>query len=152
MKKHLFLILSFIIVLTKWLPSYAAPARLTGSCGLIMNISKWGTPIRFGQVDHSSNNFLLLVNFDTGTISGYGTDVVFGANANEDPTYFTGAGNFTFTQSQDVVSGFYKLIPTNLDQMPEWKILPVNGANTYLFILSGNKRAGAGGTGVCQKL
>lgn len=119
-----------------------------------MNVSKWGSPVRYGQVDNSSNNFLLLINFDTGTITGYATHVTFGANATEDPTYATlmAPGNFTFTQTPDIANGFFKLTPSNLDQMPEWKVLPVNGGNTFLFIWSGNNRTGAGGTGVCQKI
>jgi len=134
--------------------SFGATSKLTGSCGLLMNVSKWGSPIKFGQVDQSSNHFLLLINFDAGTISGYASHVTFGANASEAPTYKTmgGPSILTFTQSTDVISGFYKLTPSNLDQMPEFNILPVNNGNTYLVIWSGTNRAGAGGTGVCQKI
>ena len=147
-------ILLLIIAALVPVSSYIAPNKLTGSCGLMMNVSKWGSPVRYGQADPSSNNFLLLINFDSGTISGYATNVTFGSNATESPTYVTGMapGNFTFTQTPDVAAGFYKITPSNLDQMPEWKVLPVNGGNTFLFIWSGNNRAGAGGTGVCQKI
>ena len=119
-----------------------------------MNVSKWGSPIKYGQVDQTSNHFLLLINFDAGTISGYANHVTFGANASEISTYQTMGGSsiLTFTQSSDAITGFYKLTPSNLDQMPEWKVLPVNGGNTYLIIWTGNNRAGAGGTGVCQKI
>jgi hypothetical protein len=134
--------------------SYSTSAKLTGSCGLLINVSKWGSPIKYGQVDQTSNHFLLLINFDAGTISGYANHVTFGANASEISTYQTmGSYNIlTFTQSPDPIAGFYKLTPSNLDQIPEWKVLPVNGGNTYLLIWSANNRAGAGGTGVCQKL
>lgn len=153
MKKYFTIVISLLLIGLTPIKSYGATSKLTGSCGLMMNVSKWGSPIRYGQADHSSNNFLLLINFDAGTITGYGTNITFGSNATEDPTYVTsGPAYFTFTQTPDIANGFYKLTPSNLDQMPEWKVLPVNGGNTYLFIWSGNNRAGAGGTGVCQKL
>lgn len=152
LKINIVLICLFGFLNTSIAQSKAAP--LSGSCGLLMNVSKWGSPIKYGQVDQSSSHFLLIINFDAGTISGYASNVTFGASASEVPTYQTMGGQniFTFTQSPDAIAGFYKLTPSNLDQMPEFKIVPVNNANTYLTIWSGNHRAGAGGTGVCQKI
>lgn len=154
MRNNFLSIFIFLFAIINPINSFGTTPKLTGSCGLLMNVSKWGSPIKYGQVDQSSNHFLLIINFDAGTVSGYANHVTFGANASEVSTFQTmgGLSILTFTQSPDAISGFYKLTPSNLDQMPEWKVLPVNGGNTYLVIWSGNNRAGAGGTGVCQKI
>ena len=132
----------------------ASTGTLTGSCGMIVNISHWGVPVHYGQTDGSSNNLLMLINFDAGTITGYATSVSFGANSSDDPSYTTSRdpGNITFTQSSDSVTGLYKLTPTDLTQLPELKVLPVNNGNTYLIIAGGTNRTGAGGSGMCQKV
>ena len=131
--------------------SFAQPTKISGSCGMLVNVSKWAEPIVFGQTDSGSNNLLLLVNFDTGVMTGYATNLTFGANSSVQPTYSVGIGNINFTQSADVLTGFYQLTPTDLTKMPIFKFLPVNNGNTFLAITGGTDKNGSGATAICQK-
>jgi len=139
-------------LLTTIKTSKAGTSALTGSCGMIVNVSHWGVPITYGRKDDSSNNLLMLINFDTGKITGYATNVTFGANNSTAPTYSVGSGGVDFNQSADTVTGFYELTPTDLNLLPKFKVLPVNGSNTFLIIAGGQGNPGAGGSGVCQKV
>jgi hypothetical protein len=131
--------------------SFAQSIKITGSCGMLVNVSKWAEPIVYGQSDSGSNNLLLLVNFDTGVMTGYATNLTFGTNSSAQPTYSVGIGSINFTQSADVLSGFYQLTPTDLTKMPIFKVLPVNNGNTLLIITGGTERNGSGATAICQK-
>jgi len=149
----LFALLIFAGSLITVKTSKAVNGNLTGSCGMIVNMSHWGVPVNWGNEDTSTNTFLMLVNFDTGQITGYGSKVTFGsADALAPTTYTTGSGGIAFTQSPDAVTGFVELTPANLNQMPKLKVLPVNGGNTFLITTAGAARDGAGGSGMCQKV
>jgi hypothetical protein len=150
MKKMMSLLMCFYELMDSNI-SFAQSIKITGSCGMLVNVSKWAEPIVFGQSDSSSNNFLLLVNFDTGVMTGYATNLTFGANSSVQPTYSVGIGSINFTQSADALNGFYQLTPTDLTKMPIFKVLPVNNGNTFLIITGGTDRNGSGATAICQK-
>ena len=136
--------------------SKAVTGNLTGSCGMLLNVSHWGVSMKSNAADNSTNNFLFLINFDSGQITGYASNVTFGTITNGIPTstgtYTTSAGGIGFSQAKDSVSGFYELTPSDLDRMPVLKVLPVNGGNSFLITAGGTNRSGAGGAGVCQKV
>ncbi|MEI6470432.1 MAG: hypothetical protein WCO72_13295 [Betaproteobacteria bacterium] len=147
--------------------SHAVAGLLSGSCGMIVNISTWGVPINYGGKGESSSNLLMLINFDSGKISGYSTNVTFGAKSTDSPTYSTYEGgvdfdvNYAYKSDGTINNGFYRLTPRDLNKMPELAVLPVNGGNTFLVIAADNPgatamtrtpRGGSGGSGVCQKL
>ena len=150
MKKMMSLLMFFYGLMDSNI-SFAQSTKITGSCGMLVNVSKWAQPIVFGQTDSGSNNLLLLVNFDTGVMTGYATNLTFGANSSLQPTYSVGIGNINFTQSADVLNGFYQLTPTDATKMPIFKVLPVNNGNTFLVIAGGTDRQGSGATAICQK-
>ena len=145
--KKIFPFLIFILAISGALVTYksskAAVSLISGSCGMLVNVSHWGIPIKYGSKDNSSNNLLLLFNFDTGKITGYSTQVTFGTTSSDTPTYST---------------GFIKLTPRDLNKLPEIIFLPVNGGNTFLVIAADNPgtvrtpRLGSGANGVCQKI
>jgi hypothetical protein len=150
MKKMMALLLCFYGLMDLNI-SFAQSIKITGTCGMLVNVSKWAEPIVYGQSDSGSNNLLLLVNFDTGVMTGYATNLTFGTNSSAQPTYSVGIGSINFTQSADVLSGFYQLTPTDLTKMPIFKVLPVNNGNTLLIITGGTERNGSGATAICQK-
>jgi len=154
----MFVVITLLIFgsLTTVKTSKAVTGNLTGSCGMLLNMSHWGVSFTDNANGSTTNNFLFLINFDSGQITGYGSQVAFGTITSGVPTttgtYTTGSGGISFLQANDSVTGFYELTPSNLNQMPILKVLPVNGGNTFLITTAGTNRSGAGGTGVCQKV
>ena len=160
--KKIFPFLIFILAISGALVTYksskAAASLISGSCGMLFNVSHWGIPIKYGSKDNSSNNLLLLFNFDTGKITGYSTQVTFGTTLSDTPTYSTGFSDGDTFDISGLADGFIKLTPRDLNKLPEIIFLPVNGGNTFLVIAADNPgtvrtpRPGSGANGVCQKI
>jgi len=129
--------------------SYAqsSASPFTGSCGLILNRNFGGWEVFYRGSNTVAQNFIGIVNFDTGNISymanlvsGYGT-----SQASESQQVFTDRGSFT----AGPVAGTYYLTGIG-ENLPSYVFVPVNGGNT--FLVSELNTTKTSSTGVCQKI
>jgi hypothetical protein len=131
--------------------SYAqsSASPLTGSCGLILNRNFGGWEVFYKGANTVAQNFIGIINFDTGTfhgltnmVSGYGT-----SQASESQQVFTDNQKGTITAGP--VIGSYYLTAAG-ENTPSFVFVPVNGGNT--FLVSELNTTKTSSTGVCQKI
>ena len=128
----------------------AYAATPTGSCGALIDITpKNIDPVAAGQ--SYGANVLVVINFDTGQITGnanvakYPNNYSTPSTSSVFPSFSSNVlGPTKFFLSQGPIPSTWTLTAPGWVQM---NILPVNSNNTYLIQIQGDR-----GTGICQAM
>jgi hypothetical protein len=126
-------------------PIKAATGDPTGSCGALMDINHKNIQTSEGMTHGASA--LMLINFDTLTISGRATVVTYHTSPTL-PTYQTNTiGPIPFTMTPGPVANTYVITPQAGSGVPNFAAISINGGQIFLLQVQNDR-----GSGVCQKI